>query len=67
MDGVGRYSTSIYDFPISHYSTGEAKNILQINKNTIVKEPKISRILNKGIDKNLIKQEKTRVKQLLKK
>ncbi len=66
MEDIGTYQTSIYNFPITHYSLDEAKSILQTGKNKTTKEPKISRFVNKGIDKEIIKQEKAKVKKLTK-
>lgn len=67
MEDIGSYRTIIYNFPITHYTLEEAKSILQANKNRTTKEPRINSFLNKGIDKELIKQEKEQVKELTRK
>lgn len=60
-----KYETTIYDFPARNYTLREAQQVLQTNF-IPTREPKISSFLNKGIDKELIKQEKVKVKQLIK-
>ena len=61
-----KYRTIIYKYPIQHYSLKSARQILDTSF-LPTKEPRIIGFLNRGIDKHLIKEEKDKVKTLVRK